>query len=600
MGSRITGNGVERVYEAAQLWVDRALRSDDSLFAPGRQIWSIPLLGELHERFLNHPDESGDSFEEKLQRQLKGSPADAYQLMGEVLYFYFLIVSTKDSTRERQVIDNVLKWSESPVAIPPDLIAGLTPGIANPGQIFHTQRHYQVGFLIEFVEQWKNEDAAHQEALLQDPWAFKEFLMGIELKSRMFVDHLDAPQVQREAVLHLVFPDTFEAIVSADHKAQIAKTFGRGITVPENDVDRILGRIRLRLEARYGLSNQPFYIPEIRRHWDPPSESDPWSELVQRDPWSQSNVAELAGSLLWDPGHLEKIVNGLKDKRQAIFQGPPGTGKTFVARRIAEWCIEHGGDYRIVQFHPAYSYEDFVEGYRPAILDGGHAGFELKKGPLRQMAEQAEANPDATFILVIDEINRGNVARILGELYFLLEYRDERVTLQYSNEPFSLPQNLWFIGTMNTTDRSIALVDAALRRRFYFFGFFPDALPVEGLLSRWLEKNVPDWKWVSDLVDLANRKLEDRHLGIGPSHFMKEDPPLNEDRVRFIWEHAVIPYIEEQCFGDEGRLREFDYDRLKGELREASPQQTSGDIGPDGAAEEGDGQTGDGTSDAPD
>ena len=100
---------------------------------------------------------------------------------------------------------------------------------------------------------------------------------------------------------------------------------------------------------------------------------------------------------------------------------------------------------------------------------------------------RAEANPDATFILVIDEINRGNVAKILGELYFLLEYRDEEVNLQYSNEPFSLPKNLWFIGTMNTTDRSIALVDAALRRRFYFFGFFPDEPPVKGLLSRWLD-----------------------------------------------------------------------------------------------------------------
>ena len=289
---------------------------------------------------------------------------------------------------------------------------------------------------------------------------------------------------------------------------------------------------------------------------------------------------------------MQKIVDGLKDKRQAIFQGPPGTGKTYVAKRVAEWCREHGGDFQIVQLHPSYSYEDFVEGFRPT-LDGGQAGFKLTEGPLRRIAEKAEANPDATFILVIDEINRGNVAKVLGELYFLLEYRDEPVRLQYSNEPFSLPKNLWFIGTMNTTDRSIALVDAALRRRFYFFGFFPDEPPVKGLLDRWLEENSPEAKWVAGLVDLANRKLEDRHLGIGPSYFMKKDPPLDENRVRFIWEQAVIPYIEEQCFGKEEKLKEFAYDRLKREIDGAAPELDAGLV-------EDNGQPGDDVGDAQD
>ena len=179
--------------------------------------------------------------------------------------------------------------------------------------------------------------------------------------------------------------------------------------------------------------------------------------------------------------------------------------------------------------------------------------------------------------------------RVLGELYFLLEYRDEEVGLQYSNEQFSLPKNLWFIGTMNTTDRSIALVDAALRRRFYFFGFFPDEPPVGGLLERWLEENNPGAKWVAGLVNLANRKLADRHLGIGPSHFMKKDPPLDENRVRFIWEQAIIPYIEEQCFGDEEKLKEFAYDRLKLELDGALSEPDVGGAEPGGAADEDDG-----------
>ena len=313
-------------------------------------------------------------------------------------------------------------------------------------------------------------------------------------------------------------------------------------------------------------------------------------------PWELPNIEALARKLLWETGELQKIVDGLKDKRQAIFQGPPGTGKTYVAKRIAELCQEHGGDFKIVQFHPSYAYEDFVEGFRPT--DDGQGRFKLTKGPLRRIAEKAESNPDATFILVIDEINRGNVAKVLGELYFLLEYRGEKVGLQYSDEEFSLPENLWFIGTMNTTDRSIALVDAALRRRFYFFGFFPDEPPVNGLLGRWIEENNPEAMWVADLVDLANRKLEDRHLGIGPSHFMKKEPPLDENRVRFIWDQAVIPSIEEQCFGDEERLKLFAYDQLKQELDGAAPDPDTGTNQPEGVTDEGNGQSEDGAGDA--
>ncbi len=324
------------------------------------------------------------------------------------------------------------------------------------------------------------------------------------------------------------------------------------------------------LSMRHRLDAQSLVWMVLTRGEEPPERVD--APLIPIDPWAPDMIHKLAEELLWETRYLQKIIDGLKDKRQAIFQGPPGTGKTYVAKRIAEWCKGYGGDFKIVQFHPSYSYEDFVEGFRPMLTKSDQAGYKLSRGPLRRIAAEAEAKPDATFILVIDEINRGNVAKVLGELYFLLEYRDEDVELQYSHERFSLPNNLWIIGTMNTTDRSIALVDAALRRRFYFFGFFPDEPPIKGLLDRWLEGNNPEAMWVGELVETANRRLEDRHLGIGPSHFMKGQPPLSEDRVRFIWEQAIIPYIEEQCFGNEEKLKEFGYDRLKRELEVTDSQ----------------------------
>ena len=601
MGTRITLDGAEKVYQAAQVWAERALLADDSLFTPGKAIWSPRWLGGLHERFLDHPDESKDSFLEKLQRQLADSPPEVYQLMGEALYFYFLIVITKNSADEQRVIDTVLGWSPTSVTIPAGLVASLTPGIVNPGTAFHTYRPYQVGFLIEFVEQWKEREPGECQSLLDDPWAFKDFLTAMHHQSPMLRDNQNKRRIQRQALLHLLFPDTFEAIVAEDHKILIAKKFSELVTQPTDDVDRKLEQIRPSLEAQYGSRNHFFFDPPIRVRWDDkykpdleqsvvlvPQEEDP--PPPPDDPWAPLDIELLAEELLWEPNDLQKIVDGLKDKRQAIFQGPPGTGKTYVAKRIAEWCREHGGDFRIVQFHPSYSYEDFVEGFRPTLTESGQAGFKLTQGPLRRIAEKAEANPDATFILVIDEINRGNVAKVLGELYFVLEYRDEKVELQYSSDPFSLPKNLWFIGTMNTTDRSIALVDAALRRRFYFFGFFPDEPPLKGLLDRWLEKNNPEVKWVAGLVDLANRKLKDRHLGIGPSHFMKNDPPLDENRIRFIWEQAVIPYIEEQCFGDEDKLKEFVYDRLKREFDGPVSEPDAGSGPPESTVDEGKGQ----------
>lgn len=274
-----------------------------------------------------------------------------------------------------------------------------------------------------------------------------------------------------------------------------------------------------------------------------------------------ATLGALADDLLLDVGYLELIVRLLGDKRQVIFYGPPGTGKTYVARKLARYLAAGGGDVELVQFHPSYAYEDFVEGYRPAQLESGAAGFRIKEGPLKRIAEDAAAKPEAIHVLIIDELNRGNVAKVFGELYFLLEYRRHDITLQYSDEPFSLPENLWIIGTMNTADRSIALVDSALRRRFYFVPFFPDRPPIEGLLRRWLDRHRPEMQWVAEVVDRVNDELGDRHMAIGPSHFLRDD--LDDEWVALVWEHSVLPYIAEQFFGEEDRLEDFDLDRLR-------------------------------------
>ena len=299
----------------------------------------------------------------------------------------------------------------------------------------------------------------------------------------------------------------------------------------------------------------------------------PWFlyEKVQEQPAADTTPAgvpdplsELSESLLIERAHLAEVVKLLQKKRQLIFYGPPGTGKTFVARRLGRVLAGDDDRIEIVQFHPSYAYEDFVQGYRPSMSDG-QAGFKLVDGALKRLADKARRAPDKTHILIVDEVNRGNLGKVFGELYYLLEYRDEQISLLYSRESFTLPKNLLIISTMNTADRSIALLDAALRRRFYFVPFFPDEAPIEGLLRRWLQKNTPDLLWLADVVDLANRKLGDRHIAIGPSYFMDKD--LTEEWVFLVWKHSIIPYLAEHFFGQEDRLGEFEISKLRDSIK---------------------------------
>ena len=649
MGSRYTGNDVEKIYAIAELWVERALKSDGSLFMPGQPIWSSQWLNELHERFLNHPDPGSGSFTEKLQRQLDGSPTEVYQLMGEVLHIHLLIVwqGMMRTVTKKNLINEVLGWAPAPLAVPDYMVDHFASGIANPGMGFATYRPYQVGFLIEFVEQWKSKSAGEQDHLLEDPWAFKDFAMGAPLNSLLLRNNQNTPRTQRHALLHLVYPDTFEGIVSAEHKRRIseAEAFTDYVRNDTADTDRKIQQIRQGIEAAKRSGFNTFYDADIHRMWNP-STSSPWDEYVRRarayidtgnldseevdykldlsrklalareavvtgaDDWSSQVERELpsgnplawqtkddfcrwidaspgdalralqaiwtqydspvserirafsglfprsaisgagtrarlvsvllmgvnvkdyppfgasmfneayrqteydrpesgadeaalyshalgfldrfikearerglelrhrldAQSLVWaldqrrDGPHyppppeppdlqalseelnlpvtfLEEVQTLLDDKKQVIFQGPPGTGKTYVAQKFAE-CLAGSKDrVTLVQFHPSYAYEDFVQGFRPTLKDG-QPGFALRDGPLLQAAEQARNDSDGKqHFLIIDEINRGNLAKILGELYFLLEYRDEEISLQYSDKRFSLPDNLYIIGT---------------------------------------------------------------------------------------------------------------------------------------------------------
>jgi 5-methylcytosine-specific restriction protein B len=266
-----------------------------------------------------------------------------------------------------------------------------------------------------------------------------------------------------------------------------------------------------------------------------------------------------------DRERLEALVDAITGPSpQIILAGPPGTSKTWVARQLALFLARNRPQQvRFVQFHPSYSYESFIEGLRP-VTKGNAVGFELRPGVVRDVVEgmrgaNAVDSSEDDYVIIIDEANRANLPRVLGELMFLFEYRGEVAHLQYSG-PFSLPRNLRFIATMNTADRSIRAIDIALRRRFDVFELGPDA----EILERYHTQR-GDLK-VSDLVDgflalnEALLKALDRHHTIGHAFFMQ--PQMTPSKLKGIWTRKVFPLIEEFFFDQPELAAEFTCDRF--------------------------------------
>ena len=259
-------------------------------------------------------------------------------------------------------------------------------------------------------------------------------------------------------------------------------------------------------------------------------------------------MAHALQDLFVDEESLAEWLDLIADRKNFVLQGPPGIGKTFVARRLAWLLLGERDDNRvkIVQFHPSYGYEDFVQGYR-ATKDG----FTLTSGVFLRFCTEAIARPEEQFVLIIDEINRGNLARIFGELLMLLE-ADKRskhwsVELAYSkagDDTFFVPENLYIIGTMNTADRSLAMIDRALRRRFSFAELKPAyGLPV---FDTYLNERVglpASWrKQLNDrMLELNKRIAADRALGpdlvVGHSPFCR---PLGKNSEPRAWFERIV------------------------------------------------------------
>lgn len=270
---------------------------------------------------------------------------------------------------------------------------------------------------------------------------------------------------------------------------------------------------------------------------------------------------DFLNEVFMDEDNYNTLIDLLETKFNIILQGPPGVGKTFVAKRLAYSIMGQKDTSRVemIQFHQSYSYEDFIQGYRPS-----KDGFELVNGAFYNFCKKAEEDNERPYFFIIDEINRGNLSKILGEMMLLIEKdkRGEKVKMLYSNEWFSVPNNVRIIGMMNTADRSLALMDYALRRRFAFFNFSP-AFSSEGFKTYLLEKNSGKLnKLITTVQSLNNTISIDGSLGegfqIGHSYFCT-DKDITDSWLKSIVEYEIIPLIKEYWFDEKSKIENWIY-----------------------------------------
>lgn len=319
--------------------------------------------------------------------------------------------------------------------------------------------------------------------------------------------------------------------------------------------DELAGKLTAKWGKIKSAKREHRYVPEM--------DLSPYYKYREKDE-RNSNIpytkGDFLGQVYMTEERYDTLAALLQNKKNLILQGAPGVGKTFAAKRLAYSMMGEKDESRIefIQFHQNYSYEDFIMGYRPR-----EEGFKLTEGIFYQFCLKAAEHPDKDYFFIIDEINRGNMSKIFGELLMLIEkdYRGISAKLAYSRKEFAVPKNLYIIGMMNTADRSLAMIDYALRRRFSFFEMEP-AFNSKGFKAYQASlQNETLNALIEQVIDLNREIKTDDSLGegflIGHSYFCGQEE-CTEEWMKSIVYYSIIPMLQEYWFDDRQKVQRWE------------------------------------------
>lgn len=586
------------IYMLAEAWRKVCLVGGKSLLWKGEDVWSEENLKEFKKYFSDNLDESESSFEEKFKKQLEPAGPSVTKLACEFMLVYFLFPSSVSGNRKRELINLIASWKSVKIEGCDEILNSLDTGIGGPGLAYNTRRPFELMYLAKVALELAGKPKAEREAILNDHLRFRKLLDDAED---------EGTRQSRDILLHVLFPDKYERIASRNHKQIIAEAFTEILdpAKAQAELDDKLLAIREKLEQLIKGEVLDFYWSPLRECWYVAGGDDGLNPL-----------------------------HGLSIKRQVVLFGPPGTGKTYEARHLADRLVRQGllrawgpkryfGDVdavnllvkartRRVQFHPGYSYEDLVRGLR--LNDGGKT--EYSDGILLRVISELQKDPpelkDVPFVLVLDEMNRADLSKVLGECFSLLEDRDVPVQLAGQDEKpreISIPAKLHFIGTMNLIDQSLEQVDFALRRRFLWFfrGFDREQfiaisryrwenLRKEQRLKREWEKFETEFELLAERARLINDEIE-KHLSLGRQnqightyfcdvvsfvekdlaerpgrHFVLYNPKKvgRDQTVGALWDYSLKPLLEQYLSGVDSTEKDAFLAKAKGLLMRGS------------------------------